>query len=489
MGWAWTAALCVLGLALAAAGVAAAAEAPGDAGGAGGGPEAVDLPEGMSPSANALARPEALKPFWDALSVTARGGRAVVLHLGDSHLQSDLLSRPLRRDFQARFGDAGRGLVFPYSVAHTTEAEDVVDESSAAWIARRGSVRAPADAPDLDPGLSGFALLTRECPWVLRLGLKDGETFDRVTVFRRSGPEASALAVSLHADPEVLERAGAVTRDVLHIVRPGDTLYALARANGVKVPQLLKWNRLEDSGIWPGDRLVVGHRREAAAGPLPGGFEDVGILPGGAEAPFEASVSLPRPVSDVFLRAAAPLSPGASCVSVLDGLVLEHAGASGVLYHAAGVNGAQARHFARSPRFLDEAHSLKPDLLILSFGTNESDGGDEAVAALVPALEKLAAALATGGTGVLVTTPPDGLAWNGRRNPRIARVAQVLREAAAAHGWALWDWNAVMGGAGTARRWRALGLMERDGVHCTAAGYRLQERFLWKALMEAYERR
>ncbi len=43
----------------------------------------------------------------------AKGDTARVLHLGDSHVAADFITARIRRDFQRRYGDGGRGFVHP----------------------------------------------------------------------------------------------------------------------------------------------------------------------------------------------------------------------------------------------------------------------------------------------------------------------------------------------------------------------------------------
>ncbi len=59
---------------------------------------------------------EALARFHTALRQLEEGKRhkpVTILHLGDSHIASDRVTGDLRALFQARFGDAGRGLMMP----------------------------------------------------------------------------------------------------------------------------------------------------------------------------------------------------------------------------------------------------------------------------------------------------------------------------------------------------------------------------------------
>jgi lysophospholipase L1-like esterase len=65
---------------------------------------------------DAGAKPGKLSPFYAAL-LKLQSGTATkpltILHLGDSHIASDRITGEVRRLLQARFGDAGRGLMMP----------------------------------------------------------------------------------------------------------------------------------------------------------------------------------------------------------------------------------------------------------------------------------------------------------------------------------------------------------------------------------------
>lgn len=57
-----------------------------------------------------------------------------IIHIGDSHIQPDNLSGITRKKFQASYGNGGRGLVFPYTLAKTNGPKDFIATSSTVWI-------------------------------------------------------------------------------------------------------------------------------------------------------------------------------------------------------------------------------------------------------------------------------------------------------------------------------------------------------------------
>ncbi|MEQ9501837.1 MAG: GDSL-type esterase/lipase family protein [Deltaproteobacteria bacterium] len=66
-----------------------------------------------NPCKNPLCTSRALDPFFKKLDEIQkdRDGHARVLHLGDSHIAADYITRVVRRRLQERFGNGGRGFV------------------------------------------------------------------------------------------------------------------------------------------------------------------------------------------------------------------------------------------------------------------------------------------------------------------------------------------------------------------------------------------
>ena len=98
----------------------------------------------------------ALDPFFRKLERIGNGSReqAVVVHIGDSHVQPGVFTQPLREWLQAAFGNAGRGMMFPYRVAKSNGPAGYTTHCDTPWIyGRNATVK-----PPLPTGIAGFTL-------------------------------------------------------------------------------------------------------------------------------------------------------------------------------------------------------------------------------------------------------------------------------------------------------------------------------------------
>ncbi|WP_027001142.1 GDSL-type esterase/lipase family protein [Hugenholtzia roseola] len=94
--------------------------------------------------ANDILFSQYLEPFFKALQDLQNKKRRQVhiLHIGDSHLQADFFTGEVRRRLQAdaRFGEAGRGFVFPYNVAKTNNPLDYKVSYTGVWEGFRSAL-------------------------------------------------------------------------------------------------------------------------------------------------------------------------------------------------------------------------------------------------------------------------------------------------------------------------------------------------------------
>lgn len=172
--------------------------------------------------------------------------------------------------------------------------------------------------------------------------------------------------------------------------------------------------------------------------------------------------------------------------------IARETGSSGVVYHILGVNGTTCQSFS-TPEHIRQIADLHPDLVILSFGTNEAHGRRYNASEHTAAMNYLIAELKTSCPGVafLMTTPPGAYVRNGRRgkiiNPRTPLVVENELKFAREHGIAIWDMYDIVGGKQRAcLNWNAAKMYQRDKIHFTHEGYTLQGLLLHEAFIKAY---
>lgn len=136
-------------------------------------------------------------------------GRVNIVHIGDSHIQADFFSGSVRQKLQLKFGNAGRGLIFPYRVAKSNEPLSYRTESRNTWNAKRNVFY---DNP-LPIGLTGFTVETEDSLAELSVTLKDqpglGYSFSKLTLFHEKGQNNYDITVcdDLNCERGVLKSA------------------------------------------------------------------------------------------------------------------------------------------------------------------------------------------------------------------------------------------------------------------------------------------
>ena len=201
------------------------------------------------------------------------------------------------------------------------------------------------------------------------------------------------------------------------------------------------------------------------------------------------SVRLPRAARRVVLagKGDGPLS--------LHGVVLEREG-PGIVYDALGANGAAVHMLTLldAEGWIEALATRRSDLVILSYGTNES--GYEGIPGTRYRLDWLEVIArirrALPGVSIVVMAPMD----RGTRRedgaivtmPSIPKIVEAQRQVAAEAGCAFFDTYAAMGGEGTMARWyeREPRLVSGDFTHTTKGGSDRVARLLVGALQEAY---
>lgn len=175
---------------------------------------------------------------------------------------------------------------------------------------------------------------------------------------------------------------------------------------------------------------------------------------------------------------------------VLYGMSVNSEISKGVNYNTFGVSGGQYKFLAENAPLMEEQmEAFKPDLLIISLGTNDAyvlgltaEGFVQMLTKLIQNLKRVSPK-----TAFVLTTPPD---TEFNKNKPVSReiVIQGILKAGKATECAVWNFNEAMGGENTFKKWQKLKLANKDGLHFNLEGYYLQGQLFNVALAKAMEK-
>jgi lysophospholipase L1-like esterase len=171
----------------------------------------------------------------------------------------------------------------------------------------------------------------------------------------------------------------------------------------------------------------------------------------------------------------------------------------GVEYSSMGVNGAAITILARNvgeEHWGEQLRHVKPDLVVINYGTNESVYAKYVDTAfeleLVRAVKRVRKAVPE--AAILIMSPMD----RGQRMPTgeietvppLSRLVALEQRVAAEHGCAFFNTFEAMGGPGTMGRWYLTEprMVGADLIHPMPAGAKIVGNLLYKSLQDGYRR-
>jgi hypothetical protein len=384
---------------------------------------------------NYIENDAALKTLFymlDSLK-TGKKQRLTILHIGDSHLQGDYLSRTIRYRLQKEFGEAGRGLVFPYSLFNMYGPVDYSCSSNVAWQHSRMFPR-ERNGP---VGLAGYAVLTNNPNMKLD-----------VRLFQPSKLYFGAM-----------------------------TNFSQFPSNKFNTVKILYSN---DSLALP--FTVSGLKSDNTAGQI---FKAPQFTSSSSPGYQYAEFLLDDEYTAMSLKA--DTQHAFSHPVRLYGMSFENSNNSGVLYHMAGA--CQLSDFLGATHFFGHTVMLKPDLIIFSLGANESctRGFDTLgyTSKFGQLIQDLRASLP--GVQFLITTPPDIL-FRGTRPPAMDAICRTLGRIAVSENCGFWNLNQTMGGPWSNQYWFQNKLNNPDRIHFSPRGYDFLGLLFTEALFNSYGR-
>lgn len=414
-----------------------------------------------------------LTTFFNKLKAlqSTKQGKVNVVHIGDSHIQGDVMTAVCRQNLQKTFGNGGRGLVFPFTLAHTNGSPDVRFASNVKWNNHKNILPINGSAV----GVSGIALSTKSRSMRLSLLVKNKDYFfnsikvitpNNVPLFERVGEVEKSQVVKV------------VPKKIFHTIKKGEALSTIADRYNVSVSQLKKANKLTTNKITAGKSLKIPTAQTQDKTVVQTKYHSIPLEQNDefhfyeSEKELDRFELLPNQEADVF---------------TLNGVVLEKA-TPGLLYHNIGVNGAKFSDYNKYPMFFEQLKTLQPDLVIVSLGTNESYGK---ISSLHYLKEVQAFLLHTRNqcpkAAILIITPPPSYLPHHKQNIFVDEYSSSLINYAQLGHYAVWDMFQVFGGMTGVKANYQSGLMNPDRVHYTTAGYQWQGKMLTKVLLDAYK--
>ena len=425
----------------------------------------------------ALINPDALICFYEKLAQlkpidsTVPQHKINFVHIGDSHIQADLMTNVIRERLQTAFGNAGRGLVFPYNLAKTNGPWDVRFSSNGSF----NSFRNVKPLSNENIGLTGILLQTKKDDFAIELNAKETDNyFTKIKILTPSNVGSFDLATA----KKTIVFESQVPKTITHKIKSGDVLGSIADKYNISLSALKRANGLKSNNIRAGKTLKIPTNEKQNRSISRSEFIPLEIQKDAFSHFYESENLLDK----IYL-----IPNKDENTFELNGIVLEN-NKSGILYHNSGVNGAKFSDYNKYPLFFEQLKALNPDVLVLSFGTNESFDHMKAEDFIVQLDLFISNARKQNPfVEIIVATPPPSLFKRKYPNTFVADYSKKIIELAYSRRVAVWDLYSDMGGLYGINQNAKAGLIGNDRVHYSKAGYEKQGNLLAKAIMEAYQ--
>ncbi|MBI6550270.1 SGNH/GDSL hydrolase family protein [Xenorhabdus lircayensis] len=169
----------------------------------------------------------------------------------------------------------------------------------------------------------------------------------------------------------------------------------------------------------------------------------------------------------------------------------------GIMLSALGINGATINMLDKwQPQWIDTLAQMKPDVVILAYGTNEAFNDSlDLVTYQKELTSKVQDIRKTIPQAVILLIGPNDSLKNktaancSEQQPALLNnVIQIQQAVAKKQRTLFWDWREYMGGACSVRGWAQQNLARPDYVHLSAAGYERSAEALYKQFIGLVER-
>ncbi len=387
-----------------------------------------------------------------------------IVQIGDSHLQSGFTPDEVRSGLQDFFGDSGRGLVFPYRTVGANEPNDVLlttqgwakgNSSTKTYTVRKGDTKSgiarrfgksTKSLNRLNPGLAS------------KKTIKPGQVLIISNSTQKIPPGLCGYSLRTSSN---LNSITVITKTIANASQQFNMLSLLMDSTDRKIS-------IEVSD--KNNKLLV----KSVIDPLSNAMNSVPLA-------WSDSVNSVQ----IKVNSLNGANPGVT----LYGITLER-NAPGIMYHSIGISGAGFVRYNQNLRFFKQLTVLKPDLVIVSLGTNDAMGTFRLTSCEQDALEFLSNIQEVlPNADILLTTPPNTYKVSRKGKVEVYAIPQIcdmMKDVSNFNGFAWWNFYEIMGGQGSMKKWVSNGLAQYDHKHFSANGYREQGYLLRDSILQGY---
>ena len=355
----------------------------------------------------------AFQNYKDALN-QVKTNKVTILHLGDSHIQSEIPTGQTRQLLQKKYGAGGRGLIFPYSTAKTYSSVHYSSKHSGNWTYAK-TLKLPAQQAI---GIIGMSARTEDstASFTITLNSKLPSDFNEIRIFC----DIDSLSYDM-----------------------------VFETDGKSIPvEVYSPNNSDKQGY--------------------------------------IKFTVPY-VSNTITIKCSKTNKNQKFFQFY-GLDIYSSEEKGITYHSAGVGGAKFKGVLGIDHLNKHLTAIKPDLVILDFGTNDYLYDDSIKPSLQKEIKEIITKvrIASPLSSIILCSTQD-LYYHQKNIKSGEKYSFLLQSIAKELDCAFWDWLWISGGPGSLKTWLNQGLARTDLIHLTNAGYKIKGKLLYDALENTTE--
>lgn len=171
------------------------------------------------------------------------------------------------------------------------------------------------------------------------------------------------------------------------------------------------------------------------------------------------------------------------------GMSLSNASRTGSIWHNAGVGASQYKSLLYEDKYAEQVNYLKPDLVIVDFGTNDFLYKNTVPSGLRLEIDRIIAKVRSASPAAsIILTSAQHMLFKGKDISAALEFSVLVKEIAKVNNCGFWDWYQIAGGANAMSTWLVNGHSMKDGIHLNGKGSMLKGSLLFSALENTFQK-